>query len=125
MSIDTKHTVEAIQHPDSGDIYVKLPGSARLIFDPSEHDDARRLVAVWNAAHDAGLSTESLEQGVVEELLRAVDMAETALAPVMANHECGDRPPSGARCGECIGCMNWATWELLRAAIALARGQQS
>lgn len=31
----------------------------------------RRVAAAWNAAHDAGLSTETLEAGVVKELIKA------------------------------------------------------
>lgn len=34
--------------------------------------NARRLVACWNAAHDAGLSTEALEAGVVKKMAQAI-----------------------------------------------------
>lgn len=34
--------------------------------------NARRLVACWNAAHDAGLSTEALEARVVKKMAQAI-----------------------------------------------------
>ena len=78
---------------------------ARTTFVDDEEEDANaRLIA---AAPD---------------LLKALDACETALAPVMANHACGDVPDSRPRCGECLGCMNWATWQMAVSALAKARG---
>lgn len=42
------------------------------VFGATQSNDpalCRRLAAAWNAAHDAGLSTEALEAGVVEQMV--------------------------------------------------------
>lgn len=39
---------------------------------------ARHLAACWNAAREAGLSTDALEAGVVKELLEACEAAATS-----------------------------------------------
>lgn len=43
---------------------------------------ADRIVCAWNAAHDAGLSTEVLEAGVVERMIEAL----RDLVPAVAEH---------------------------------------
>ena len=46
--------------------------------------NAERIKAAWNAAHDAGLSTEALEQGVVKEALRKAALLDEALRHIDA-----------------------------------------
>ncbi len=55
-------------------------------------------------------------------LLVALDICETALA--LADHHCEDSPGEGERCGECLGCLNWAAWTSARAALAKAIGRE-
>lgn len=77
-----------------------------------------------NAANnDPVTRSRSAAEAAAEGMLIALQACENALSPVMANHDCGDKPDGKDRCGECLGCMNWATWLMASSAIAKATGQ--
>lgn len=54
-------------------------------------------------------------------LLHALDACETVLT--LQDRSCGDLPPSGERCGECLGCGMEAALEHARDAIKQAEGE--
>lgn len=54
--------------------------------------NARRIVALWNMAHDLGLSTEAIEAGIVGEM-------REALRATVAPHDPHGSPQSG-----CVAC---------------------
>lgn len=70
----------------------------------------------WSDAQQA-ISDKDEAVRRAEELAVALDACETALAPVMVSHDCGDEPRPGVRCGECLGCGRWAAWEMARKAL--------
>jgi hypothetical protein len=61
------------------------------------------------------------KHAATDALLEAASLAATALS--IADRKCYDRPLSGDRCGECLGCGLDAAHTLTRAAIARAGGQ--
>jgi len=75
--------------------------------DEQAEANARRIVAACNAAHDAGLTTEALESGVVKDMLEALRLAL----------ECLDRDGAGSA----ASVLNTHA----RAAVAKATGAQS
>ena len=60
---DEKHLKAVVEH-ETGNVWVGF-----TCFE----DDAKRLAAAWNAAHDAGLSTAALEAGAVKDCIEALE----------------------------------------------------
>lgn len=88
----------------------------------AERDDLSARLA---SAENYGVACDRVMEALTATnvaLLFALDACETALSPNMANHDCGDAPGPGKRCGECLGCLNQATWQMARDALAKVRG---
>jgi hypothetical protein len=71
------HTVSPVRREDRTILSYRNSGplaytgdSGRLYAE--EVANARRIVALWNAAHDMGLTTEAVEAGAIQGLLAAV-----------------------------------------------------
>lgn len=80
MTSNAAHTPGRLHFSQwEGAFFVIADDKHRVLFHgqndiPTNKDEAdfRRLVACWNAAHDASLSTEALESGVVKEMIEAL-----------------------------------------------------
>lgn len=57
---------------------VKASTCVRVGSDEELHANARHLAAAWNAAHDAGLSTEALEAGMVEQMVALLKLEDAS-----------------------------------------------
>lgn len=57
---------------EDGQHTLRARGTGHGRSEDEQKANMRRFAAAWNAAHDAGLSTEALEQGVVREALDAI-----------------------------------------------------
>lgn len=75
----TKRRVQRVAWPylliddDRSTILCEMTGAQS---NPEAAGDARRLMALWNAAEELGLTTEAIEGGVIQGLYRTVYPAD-------------------------------------------------
>lgn len=103
----SEHTPETLRIGSSA--RVVMAGLARRVATIVECDEsganARRVVACWNAAHEAGLSTEALEAGVVKDALAACEAVDAHLKTAFPPYALGESP-----------------YDLIRAVLTKAKG---